>query len=218
MLAPLKTRWMPENESGLLKTQPSSSLTCSRWARCRIFVRTNEHRLIYMACGHWSGKYVLSILIGKADQKCLHSLVMDNGNINGLAPKLDSLTLYNIVQRHGYHVVILQNITWVIYLNGIRSEEYEVANAWEKTYTSEDGRILQSLRDLRLWWFLGVQWSRAIAGTSFPKGKVKLFHLSPPTAKKASERLAGLFTFSPGITAPPLIVGCHENLRPLREV
>lgn len=58
---------------------------------------------------------------------------MDNGNINGLAPKLDSLTLYNIVQRDGYHVVILQNITWVIYLSGIRSEEYEVANAWEKT-------------------------------------------------------------------------------------
>lgn len=100
MLAPLKTRWMPENESGLLKTQPSS-----HWARCGIFVRTNEHRLSYMACGHWSGKYVLSILIGKADQKCLHSLVMDNGNINGLAPKLDSLTLYNIVQRDRYHVM-----------------------------------------------------------------------------------------------------------------
>lgn len=72
---------------------------------------------------------------------------MDNSNTYGLAPELDSPTLYNIVQRDRYHVVILQNIALVIYFDGITSEEYGVANAC----TSEDGRyILQSLRALSL--------------------------------------------------------------------
>ena len=92
-----------------------------------------------MGWGHWSGKYVLSILIRKADQKCLHSLGMANSNINGLAPDLDSSNLYNIVQRDGYHV-IMQNITWVIHLNGIDLRSMKWQTHGEKTYTSEDGR------------------------------------------------------------------------------
>lgn len=79
---------------------------------------------------------------------------MDNSNTYGLAPELDSPTLYNIVRRDRYHVVILQNIALLICFDGITSEEYEVANAWrpwQSTCTSEDGRyILQSLRALSL--------------------------------------------------------------------
>lgn len=105
---------------------------------------------------------------------------MDNSNIYGLAPELDSPTLSNIVQENRYQLVILQNITWVISITGIRSEEYEVANAWRKDIHFRGWEINPTVSGT--YPFSEISRGpvvKGIAGTSSPKERSSyfIFHL-----------------------------------------
>lgn len=98
------------------------------------------------------------------ESACIH-LRWTTVYIYGIAPELSKLShpCYNIVQRDLDHMDTLQNITLVICVTDIRSEEYKVANAlevlakvhfkgWEINPTKSQG-LVTAVK------FLGVQWS-----------------------------------------------------------